>query len=269
MPWWSFSKTVLAVCALLLVARGRLVLDKQIKGRPYTLRQLLQHRAGVRNYGNLMSYHRAVENGNAPWTVQQLLEHVEADRLDFNPNQGWGYSNVGYLFIRQIIEEVTGQDIEGALKHIVFDPLGFHSPQVAMWPEDLNGIAWGNTNHYHPGWVYHGLLVGTPHDATYFLHRLMRGDVLPAALLALMKTEHRIGGPLPGRPWNTTGYGLGLMMGDTSAGYAIGHSGCGPDSVNAVYHFPEHHCTISAFTQGKEESVAEQEVVRLARNSGD
>lgn len=46
--------------------------------------------------------------------------------------------------------------------------------------------------------------------------------------------------PQPNRPWETTGYGLGLMIGQmTSAGAAFGHSGAGPGNVSAVYHFSD------------------------------
>ena len=41
----------------------------------------------------------------------------------------------------------------------------------------------------------------------------MLGEVLPDALLNEMTKYHPLGGPLPYRPWQTTGYGLGLMMG--------------------------------------------------------
>jgi CubicO group peptidase (beta-lactamase class C family) len=95
----------LAAAALQLVARGDCRLDKRIDGRPYKLRQLLQHRAGVPNYGNLASYHESVRRGDEPWTVNELLDRVMADRLDFDPGSGWEYSNVGYLFVRQFIEE--------------------------------------------------------------------------------------------------------------------------------------------------------------------
>ena len=45
---------------------------------------------------------------------------------------------------------------------------------------------------------------------------------------------------LPDRPWRTAGYGLGLMMDIASPhGLCIGHSGQGPDSVAAAYHFPD------------------------------
>jgi phage baseplate assembly protein gpV len=41
-PWWSFTKTVLAAAALVLVDAGRLTLDAPLAGRRYTLCQLLQ-----------------------------------------------------------------------------------------------------------------------------------------------------------------------------------------------------------------------------------
>jgi D-alanyl-D-alanine carboxypeptidase len=50
------------------------------------------------------------------------------------------------------------------------------------------------------------------------------------------------------------------------AGSAIGHSGAGPGSVSAVYHFSEvtTPCTIAAFAQADVEGVAEYEAARLA-----
>jgi D-alanyl-D-alanine carboxypeptidase len=106
-PWWSFTKTALATAALQLVTQGKLSLDDRIDGGPYTLRQLLQHGAGVPDYGVLASYHEAVRHGEKPWGPAQMLGRVAADRLDFEPGQGWCYSNVGYFFVRQTIEKVT------------------------------------------------------------------------------------------------------------------------------------------------------------------
>jgi D-alanyl-D-alanine carboxypeptidase len=267
-PWWSFTKTALATAALRLVARGRLGLDDRIDSRPYTLRQLLQHRAGVPNYGSLASYHEAVRSGEKPWEVGQLLARVAADRLDFEPGHGWCYSNVGYFFVRQSIEEATGQDIGSALRHLVFDVLDLDSVRLVTTAGDLVDTVWGNRSQYDPGWVYHGLLAGTPGDAVRFLHKLMSGDVLPPDLLTEMTTCHPIGGRLPVRPWETTGYGLGLMIGQmTSAGIAMGHSGTGPGSVSAVYHFGDRTtpCTVAAFAQGDDEGATENKVMRLAR----
>jgi len=268
-PWWSFTKTALATAALQLVGQGHFRLDERINSRPFTLRQLLQHRAGVPNYGGLASYHEAVRRGEKPWEIGQLLDRVAADRLDFDPGHGWRYSNVGYLFVRQLIEEAVGRDIGSALRYLVFDGLGLTSVRMATSAEDLVHTAWGNRAGYDPGWVYHGLLIGTPGDAVRFLHSLMSGDVLPPELLSEMTTRHPIGeGSLPGRPWETTGYGLGLMIGRmASAGVAIGHSGGGPGSVSAVYHFSDRPtpCTVAAFATGDQEGATEYEVVRLAQ----
>ena len=266
-PWWSFTKTALATAALQLVGQGRFSLDERIDSRPFTLRQLLQHRAGVPN--GLASYHEAVRRGEKPWEIGQLLDRVAADRLDFDPGHGWRYSNVGYLFVRQLIEEAVGRDIGSALRYLVFDGLGLESVRMATSAEDLANTAWGNRTEYDPGWVYHGLLIGTPGDAARFLHSLMSGDVLPRGLLTEMITRHPISErPLSGRPWETTGYGLGLMIGRmASAGIAIGHSGGGLGSVSAVYHFGDRPtpCTVAAFATGDQEGTTEHEVVRLAQ----
>jgi CubicO group peptidase (beta-lactamase class C family) len=269
-PWWSLTKTALATAALQLVARGYLDLDEPIDSQPYTLRQLLQHRAGVPDYGGLAAYQQAVQHDEKPWEISELLARVESDCLEFPPGDGWHYSNVGYLFVRQIIERVVGQDIGAALRYLIFDPLGLCSVKLAVSPQDLTATAWGNSSGYDPGWVYHGLLVGTPEDAARFLHGLISGTLLPGDLLAQMKARHPIGDrPLPGRPWETTGYGLGLMIGHmTSVGIAMGHSGVGRGSVCAVYHFGSRPmpCTVAAFARGPNEGSPEYEVVRLAKS---
>ena len=65
-PWWSYTKTVLASAALALVAEGSLQLGEPIRGRPFTLRQLLQHRAELRCYGNLRAYRAAIGAAEPP-----------------------------------------------------------------------------------------------------------------------------------------------------------------------------------------------------------
>jgi len=266
-PWWSFTKTALATVALQLVAQGHLSLDDLIDSRPYTLRQLLQHRAGVPDYSGLAAYHEAIRQGDKPWGVPELLSRTAADQLDFEPGKGWRYSNVGYLLVRQIIEEVTGQDLGSIFRNFLFDPLKLESVQVAASAADLSTTAWGNHSNYDPGWVYQGLLIGTPSDAAQFLHRLMSGAVLPDALLKEMSKCHPVGGPLPNRPWQTTGYGLGLMIGTFDrAGLGVGHSGVGPSSVGAVYYFGDRTspCTAAVFAEGNDEGVTEHEAVRIA-----
>src|ERR1035441_599658 len=71
-PWWSFTKTVLAICCLRLMEEGLIDLDELRPGKPFTLRQLLQHSAGVPEYGKLQAYHDAVSRSDSPWSRARL-----------------------------------------------------------------------------------------------------------------------------------------------------------------------------------------------------
>ncbi|MFC2998351.1 serine hydrolase domain-containing protein [Falsiroseomonas tokyonensis] len=270
-PWWSFAKTVLAGAALALVAEQRLRLDAPLRGRPFTLRQLLQHRAGLRCYGTLAAYHAAVAAGEAPWQAEAMLRQVDADTLAYAPGQGWGYSNIGYLLVRTLVEELTGAALGPALERLVFGPLGISGVTVAQAPEDLDATAWGNARRYHPGWVYHGLLVGPPGSAALLLHRLLGTDFLPSELVAAMQLAHPLGGAIPGRPWQTAGYGLGLMIGQGEpAGTYIGHTGGGPGSASAVYALAGNGTegpsrrTAAAFAAVDDPGLVEAQAMRIA-----
>ncbi len=257
-PWWSFTKTLIAAAALALVRDGRLQLDDTVRGRRFTLRQLLQHRAGVPNYGGLASYHRDVAADREPWPVTELLRAVDADTLRFAPGEGWDYSNVGSLLARHAIEAACGSDLDQALKRLVFAPLGVEGPRVALTRADLAEVTMGDVASYHPGWVYHGLAVGRVSDAALVLDRLLTGDLLPAPLKIAMCEAHPLGGPIQGRPWQTAGYGLGLMIGAGRAQqHVLGHTGGGPGSVIAVYHCPARGRTIAAFAPGEDENAVE------------
>lgn len=266
-PWWSFTKTVLAICAFRLVEEGLIDLEGLRPGKPFTLRQLLQHRAGVPEYGNLSAYHDAVARRDPPWSRARLLEEVQADRLDFEPDTGWAYSNVGYLFVRDAIEQATGLSLADALKRFVTAPLALQSVELAMKPSDFLRMHWPPAGNYDPGWVYHGCLTGTSLDAARILHALFHGKILTSDSLQAMLDTHRIAGAIPGRPWSSCGYGLGLMSGQVDAvGRVIGHSGAGPFCVNAVYHFPDiaRPVTVATFMEGGSEGPAEFEAVHLA-----
>lgn len=265
-PWWSLTKTALAAAALALVEAGRLALDAPLRPQPYTLRQLLQHTAGVPSYGDLAAYGEAVERGEEPWSRAELLRRVGADRLAFPPGGGWAYSNVGYLLVRDLIEDATGEELGAALHRLVFAPLEVPAVKLAREAIDLDGTAWGNAAGYHPGWVYHGLAVGTPAEAAFFLHRLMIGRLVAGELLAAMRAPYALGGPVAGRPWRTTGYGLGLMVDVASSrGRCIGHTGQGPGSVAAAYHFPDLDPprTVAAFAPVEDPAVVERAVLAL------
>lgn len=234
-PWWSFSKTVLAIAALRLVDAGRLALDAPIAREPFTLAHLLRHEAGLPDYGGLARYHADVAAGGPPWSMAQILAATEGRRLRFAPGQGWAYSNIGYHHVARQIEQAAGQALGAALACLVFEPAGLETARLARIPEDLVDVNMGDARGYHPGWVYHGLVTGTALDAARLLRALLGGRLLQAATLARM----RVGRALPEHRSAThpdPAYGLGLMLQARDAqSHPIGHSGSGPGSRIAVY----------------------------------
>ena len=234
-PWWSFTKTVLAIALLRLSEHGSVSLDEPIVGKPYTPIQLLRHEAGLPDYGSLPRYHADVEAGRSPWSTDELLKAVEAERLRYVPGQDWVYSNVGYLKVAQLIERASGQPLADAIADLVFSPAKITSARLAATADDLADVRMGDVSSYHPGWVYHGLIVGTAADAAYLLRGLFEGRLVKAETLTKMLD----GRPLPqfrSELHPDPAYGLGLMVAATTPlAHPIGHSGSGPGSRIAVY----------------------------------
>ena len=260
-PWWSFTKTVVAVAALALVDAGRLSLDGAVDGAPYTLRQLLRHEAGLPDYGGLPAYHQAVAQGDVPWSREDLRTAVEAGRLRYPPGVGWAYSNIGYRTVRERVEAAMGQPLGETLDRLVLQPLGLKHARLAETPADLTSVEMGSAAGYHPGWVYHGLLVGPLSEAALLLDRLSR--LLPPSWLAAMRTLTplpQFASPLHPAP----SYGLGLMSPYGDAARACGHNGGGPGSSIAVYRFEQTYParTVAVFGTVEDEAVVEAEALR-------
>ncbi len=264
-PWWSFTKTAIAAAALVLVRDGALVLDRPVDGRPYTLRQLLQHTAGLGDYAELAGYHAAVARGDDPWAVDELLRRSRADELRYAPGSDWRYSNIGYLAAREIIERAAGVPLDVVLQRAILAPLGIGLARLARERADLGTVAMGATQGYHPGWVYHGLLVGPLHEAALLLDRLIDGSFLPASLVQEMMAARPIGSAIPGRPWRTPGYGLGVMV-EADSGEPLGHTGAGPGSTIAVYRQAASAgpVVIAAFAHGDDQGAVERTAFGLA-----
>jgi CubicO group peptidase (beta-lactamase class C family) len=232
-PWWSFSKTVIAATALRLVDQGRLSLDEPRDGA--TLRQLLRHEAGLRDYGAVPAYQQAVAADEPPWPRRELLDRARADDLLFAPGEGWSYSNIGYLKVRERIEAAYG-DLKAAAAELVLDATGVIGAWLAEEPNDLSGVEMGEAQTYDPGWVYHGLFVGPLIGAAHLLEALL-GETSPLSQTSRAAMLQTLDLPQFVRPpWTAAAYGLGLMAPTSPEGWtAAGHTGGGPGSSVAVY----------------------------------
>lgn len=134
----SVSKVLTATAVLKLVNTGKIQLDQRVntilKNFPYpeiTIRTLLNHRTGMRNYAYFTS-EKGVWDRHKTITNQEVLE-VMANKnikLECKPDTRFSYCNTNYAMLALIIEKITGESYSKAMKKIIFDPLGMKNTFV-------------------------------------------------------------------------------------------------------------------------------------------
>jgi len=226
-PIYSITKTAIAAAVLLLVRDGALDLD--------SVRRLLDHTSGVRDYGSLPEYHEAVRaRPGSAWDDEEFLGRTAAAGPQFEPGEGWAYSNTGYLLLRRLLDEqgslATFLPLLGLPDVTVaerIDDLGTAVPapsaQLLDGVDDVRGT-------YDPRWVGHRTLVARAGDIVGFWRELPPELLDPRSFVP-------IGADAPGfvRPC----YGLGVMADPGSPlGTVVGHGGGGPGYAAAVFAVP-------------------------------
>jgi D-alanyl-D-alanine carboxypeptidase len=246
---YSLTKSFTAVCLLRLQAHGALETTDSIKRwfpdlplpNSITLAHLLRHTSGLRDYGPLREYHDAVKRSpSQPWTEKQFLDSVVPLGLLFEPGNGWAYSNVGFMLLRNVIERVTGGSYRKCVEAQVVKPLGLQNTFAAETIDDWVSCVPGYGNEvsdtdeavdvrsvYHPGWCAPGVMVSTTEEITYFYDALFNGQLVEAEALREMLTMVRVPGHHP--PAVTPSSGMGIF-GDpgSPSGPGYGHGGGGP-----------------------------------------
>ncbi|PRX43275.1 D-alanyl-D-alanine carboxypeptidase [Prauserella shujinwangii] len=231
----SVTKTFTAALVLRLVDEGRIGLDDDVRDHlpgllPYrekiTVRQLLQHTSGLpRDLPDELTW------TSLPEIDRERFEHftparvvrVSTERpLRFAPGTSWAYSNVGYSVLALLVERVTGQRMEHALRDRVLRPLGLRRtvvprdfpfvPGAALRgyerlydpPRPLTDV----TTYNHSRYFGSGSMLSTAKDVNRFFAALLGGDLLSAEMLAQMRRT--VPARTPDGEYAGFDYGLGL-----------------------------------------------------------
>ncbi|MNX02220.1 Penicillin-binding protein 4* [compost metagenome] len=241
---YSVTKTVLATLALQLAEAGRLELDSPIRTwlpalpvrTPMTLRQVLNHTAGLPDYGGMPSYRQAVQSTpETAWEPSRFMELLSDATLLFPPGQGWSYSNLGYMLIRRIIETASALTPDESLASRIAAPLGLTETRFVSSRAEARDLTPGFEggsgreyliSRYDPGWVAHGVVRSTALELARFMDGVATGRLLGEFWLGQMLSAV----PVPGEfaPGRDPAYGLGVMVETMSSGRPFGHNGEGP-----------------------------------------
>ncbi len=150
----STSKQFTAAAMVLLQQDGALSLEDDIReylpelpvyDRPVTIRHLLNHTSGVRDYLTLMTL--AGKRGNDWYTDDDVVAMLARQQdLNFPPGNEYLYSNSGYFLLSQIVQRAAGQSLREYAEARIFGPLGmththFHDDHSAVVPHRATGFA--------------------------------------------------------------------------------------------------------------------------------
>jgi CubicO group peptidase (beta-lactamase class C family) len=140
--WASITKTMTAIAILQLRDRGQLSLDdpavryvpelRQVHDAfgvidDVTVRHLLTHSAGFRNPTWPWDCDDATNCDWQPFEPTkwaQVAAMLPYTHIAFKPGSRWSYSNLGYVFLGQIIERLSGDDFEIYVDKNILKPLG-------------------------------------------------------------------------------------------------------------------------------------------------
>ncbi|PTN09330.1 serine hydrolase [Mangrovibacterium marinum] len=148
----SVSKLITAVAIMKLVEANKLQLDDRVFGPDailkdsifnkvrdkklyrITVRQLLAHSGGwSQRYGdpafNSLTVARKVGD-QAPANIRSYYKFIASRRLSFPPGTQSSYSNMGYMFLEQVVATASGQSYEDYIQDNILIPNGISDMHI-------------------------------------------------------------------------------------------------------------------------------------------
>jgi D-alanyl-D-alanine carboxypeptidase len=260
----SVTKQFTAAGILLLAQQGKLSVDDKISRHlqdtpaswaNITLRHLLTHTSGLKNYTGLDGFELTRH-----LTQAQFIRRIGREPLDFQAGEKWSYSNTGFSLLGYVIENVSGQGYWQFMHERIFGPLGMGSttnrdPRTII-PRRASGYETNRAGHfvnrdYDLTDVFSaGAIVSTVGDLAKWNAALDAQKLLGAA------TEQEMWTPVRLNDGSTHAYGFGWFL-DPLQGHAnIGHSGSTSGFSASLQRFPKDGLVVIVLTNSDETGVA-------------
>lgn len=252
----SVSKQFTAGVVVMLAQEGHFSLDDEIQVHfpeiptyeaPITIRHLLHHTSGIRDYLELMGM-RGVGDEATYWEddVVELLARQEA--LNFLPGSEFLYSNSGYLLLSRLVERTTGNTLREEAHRLIFEPLGmseshYHDNHHEIVPNRATGYG------LHPRWGFvvdqttldiigDGGVFTSIQEMAHWMENFWTLEVGGVEWLRIMESR----GVLTGG--ETLSYAMGLGHGVQRGLPYIGHGGAFVGYRAATLRYPQQHTAV-------------------------
>ena len=150
----SVSKQFTAAAVVLLARQGTLKLDDEVRryipelpdyGTPITIRHLLNHTSGLRDWGTVVDI-AGWPRGSRVHTHAHVLDVVSRQKsLNFAPGSEYLYSNTGYNLLAILVERVSGESFAAFTRRNLFEPAGM---MRTRWRDDYTEVVKGRAIAY-------------------------------------------------------------------------------------------------------------------------
>jgi CubicO group peptidase (beta-lactamase class C family) len=252
----SASKQFTAASVVLLALRGRLSLDDDVRkhipelpdyGKTITIRHLLHHTSGLRDYVLLM-----VLSGfdvDAVTNRDDALRVIARQKaLNFDPGEDHLYSNSGYFLLSIIVERASGRSLREFAQENIFGPLGmksthYHDRHSEIVPRRATGYAQapGGFRIAMSGWEQtgDGSVYTTIEDLLRWDNNFYDRKVGGAALYDTLLTRGALNN---GKKLD---YALGLYVRERHGSQAIFHGGSWAGYNAELIRFPERRLSVA------------------------
>ncbi len=203
----SVSKQLTAGAIALLAIEGRLGLDDDIRRflpelavtvPPVTIRHLLHHRGGLRDYTLLLTVAGA-DLADRTTTAEALALVTRQRGVDFPAGERFTYSNTGYFLLGEIVARASGMPLSRFARERFFEPLGmtsshFHDDSTLIVPRRAQGYEareGGGFQLAMSDWeqVGDGSVFTTLEDLARWVENLKSGKVGGARFVELMASR--------------------------------------------------------------------------------
>jgi CubicO group peptidase (beta-lactamase class C family) len=253
----SVSKQFTAAAVLLLARDGKLSLDDPVRkhvpelpdyGVPLTIRHMLHHTSGLRDWGNVAAI-AGWPRTSRVHTHAHVLDIVSRQRaLNFTPGTEWSYSNTGYNLAAVLVSRVAGTSFAEFSRQRLFEPLGMTS---TSWRDDHTRIIKGRAVAYAPSQAGfrlqmpfenvhgNGGLLTTVGDLMRWNENFVQPKVGDAAFVRQQQEPGRFN---DGRAHD---YAFGLRVGRYKGVREIGHSGSTAGYRAHLSYYPDQRLSVA------------------------
>lgn len=242
----SMAKTYTATAIMMLVEEGKIQLDTKINehlprsicdkignGNEATVRQLLNHSSGIKNFTDDIIFQLDIFNDPfRPIPPEKQLQYIYGESPYFPAGRGTEYSNTNFLLLAMIMDNVLDESHAKLISDRIIRHLELESTYYKNEPDYPKPSGLVNTyadflgNGNLENWseeenalcetmeVGHSGFIASSSDFARFLEALLSGELVSETSLSDMRAGV-----------DNRAYGLGFEFYNTRYGKAIGHTG--------------------------------------------